>query len=525
MDKDNSLYSIACKVIKDCGRDVISDKKFVNILNDYHAFADNQPLKYVVKVIIENGFTSKWLNIADDNEANLAYSKDVHIISSQFGLKDELVEEAVRTLFVALGYSLYAQDDALDEGDSDKQRNLMWAIGVSDLMLKCSNYRFYHYAYRDGNPLKKDKKGVCYSMDGRAVIGKEENLELRSYTIKKGTAYIADGAFENNEKDSIESFCIKIPDSVVAIGRNAFENANVESISIPESVKYIGDAAFKDNVFLTEVKLPESLEFIGSKAFKGTSINTIILPRNLKMIYGCDAFPQNTEIINQSLFLSYKDGILYNKDATILIACFSSEKVIHIAETVELIGCEAFLNNKNLEEVYLSGNVKRVGSQAFFGCGNLKRVECNSQLEVIEDEAFSECFNLRSFTLPIGVKELWQGAFFNTDIAEFHCLSPHVEYIDGLLYDKTNETLIAYFGKEEKVVIKESTEVIGYGAFFDNEHIKTVVLPKSLLQIESCAFQGCSELRRINVNTKKCEVNYDAFRDTPLEEKFEDIYS
>ena len=534
---DNNVSNIISRVIDMYGKDILSDNRFLNILNDYHAFNDNQPLKHIFKVIIDYGFVNRWLNLETDVDARLVAARDTDIIVKEFGLKGDLVENAIHILLNALGHPL-TDDSTQSDNFFGKQREMLHQLVPFQISNECSHYCFRCYVLMDNNTICYDRYGIAYSEDGKAVVVNYDDI-VSSYTIRKGTAFIADNAF-SNFKESVNLSKISIPGTVIGIGYSAFENANLSNVVIPESVKYIGNGAFRnnklkiitlsenieyigndafrDNMLLNNVKLPESIVILGYHAFDGTSIESVILPKNLKMLWGRSVFPQDTEIINNSLYLVFKDGMVYNQDMSILFACFSTEKVIHIIDAVEEIGQMAFEDCTTIETVILGDNVKRIGHSAFSGCKNLKMVQCNSKLETIEFDAFDNCSSLASFTIPCSVRTIESGAFNGCDFKEIRNLSKHIDYIDGALY--CEYCLIDYMGTAKKVIVKEGTEIIGSGAFYKNKHIEEVVLPKSVIEIESEAFWGCTRLKKINVNKKKCEVEYDAFENTIFANKF-----
>lgn len=65
----------------------------------------------------------------------------------------------------------------------------------------------------------------------------------------------------------------------------------LSEIVVPETVYYIGDLAFKDNI-LRNIKLSKKLEDIGFFAFSNSQLTSISIPKNVKNI-GMGAFSHN----------------------------------------------------------------------------------------------------------------------------------------------------------------------------------------------------------------------------------------
>ena len=86
------------------------------------------------------------------------------------------------------------------------------------------------------------------------------------------------GAFDNCSKLS----SITIPDSVKSIGDYTFYNcSSLTSITIPDNVTSIGEYAFSNCSSLTSITIPDSVTSIGSSAFRGcSSLTSITLPHN-----------------------------------------------------------------------------------------------------------------------------------------------------------------------------------------------------------------------------------------------------
>ena len=161
----------------------------------------------------------------------------------------------------------------------------------------------------------KDEYGVWYSPDGLRLI--EANLCLNTYKIKDGTKVICDEVFS----DCTSLTSIHLPESLTSIGNSAFWGCtSLNSIHLPESVKSIGDNPFSwckllsitcDSPYFwmvdgfliskegkliaslsdkTHITIPESVKSIGNSAFWGCeSLNSIHIPESVKSI-GNSAF-------------------------------------------------------------------------------------------------------------------------------------------------------------------------------------------------------------------------------------------
>lgn len=102
------------------------------------------------------------------------------------------------------------------------------------------------------------------------------------YNLPAGAIYIGNVLY--NYKGTVSGeFTIK--DDAVSIADNAFDNQRkMTSINIPQSVKYIGQYAFRDCVSLKEISLPKNLEELGNGAFKNSGLTSVVIPDSMTLL-------------------------------------------------------------------------------------------------------------------------------------------------------------------------------------------------------------------------------------------------
>ena len=163
----------------------------------------------------------------------------------------------------------------------------------------------------------KDEYGVIYSKDGKRLL--KGNETLTEYTVRKGTRVICDGAF-GVYIDEFGFLCysfltsLTLPSSLKSIGDEAFGGCrSLTSLTLPSSLQSIGNSAFRDCNSLTSLTLPSSLQSIGDYAFGCCrSLTSLTLPSSLQSIgdyafYGCSSLssltlPSSLQSIGDSAF-------------------------------------------------------------------------------------------------------------------------------------------------------------------------------------------------------------------------------
>ncbi len=160
--------------------------------------------------------------------------------------------------------------------------------------------------------------------------------------------------------------------SVTAIAECAFDGCSgfTGSLTIPNSVDSIGNAAFSGCDKLTTVILPKGLTKINNSLFEDcTSIENITFPDNVTKIGGRSAFSDTKWFANQP------DGVLYiGKCLYAYKGTMPANTKIAVTEGTTQICGDAFKNQTNLLAITLPKSLTRISSYAFEGATALAEV-------------------------------------------------------------------------------------------------------------------------------------------------------
>ncbi|MBQ9946126.1 MAG: leucine-rich repeat protein [Clostridia bacterium] len=198
---------------------------------------------------------------------------------------------------------------------------------------------------------------------------------------------------------------------------------------------------------------------------------------------------------------------------------------VRIPENSSLINIAAssFAQCTSLEYIFIPVSVTRIGASAFSG-SPLKTIDIpeDSKLETVNLSAFSAT-RLEIIPIPALVKSVVTSSVSVSSLKEINVAESNTKYTDtdGVLFDKTKETLVYYPPAKSgsEYTVPSGVRLIKDHAFYKNQSIVTLNIPNTVTSIEKNCCSYMFSLEYINFEEGiqlKNIPQYAFFQDTAL---------
>lgn len=308
---------------------------------------------------------------------------------------------------------------------------------------------------------------------------------------------------------------VVIDDGVTRVGRCAFQNdGGLASVTIGKTVEEIGESAFKNCKSLTELTIPASVKSISEGAFIGCYGLKTIKVEDGNPIYDsredCNAI---IETATGTLLYGSSQTVVPDGVKTIDAYAFFNTGVTKadLPASVTTIGKNAFRDCRKLASVTIPKGVAEISQQAFYGCNGMTKLTIEDGVKVIGIEAFKGCSSLPSLTIPASVRKLDMDAFYECGGLKDLTIENGVDSICGgaFCYCKslTSVTLpssVTYAGSLFKgcsslkdVHLSEGLTSLASSFFSDCTSLQTITIPMNITKLGGSLFKGCTALASI----------------------------
>ncbi len=244
----------------------------------------------------------------------------------------------------------------------------------------------------------------------------------------------------------------------------------LEDYVVPDGIRFIGNAAFRNGHAIKHITIPDSVEMIGFGALQNTLVTKVSISANINRIEPAALNSNHLEEIElnaENPHFTLIDGVLFNQEKDTLI-CYPQA---------------------NPSESYTipEGTVNLLSS-CFINCRNIKEITLASTCRDVEGELDS---------------------LFSLEKCEVSEENPVYASYGGLLYSKDKTQLIKVPIKAtdtDEFIVPDGTKAIADYAI-NNCNIDSITLPASVKKVDRYAFvNGYCHLKSLTVYNPECEL-------------------
>lgn len=254
--------------------------------------------------------------------------------------------------------------------------------------------------------------------------------------------------------------------AVTAIGDGAFDSDYFASISIPNSVTYIGSYSFFACQSLTNANIPTNVMTIGEGAFEDC----------FSLVLSNVVFPASLTTIGDNAFT------------------WDNLSQVTIPGTVTSLGDAAFCECMKLTNAIIGSGIGNIGNYEFWDSTNLASVTIADSVTNIGEDAFSYCLSLSNIAIPASVTNIGIYAFEMCESLEAITVDPEnpvFSSVGGVLFNKNQTVLITFPGGiSGSYTVPNSVTSIGDDAFMDCSGLSAIYFLGNAPSVGSDVFEN-----------------------------------
>ena len=378
------------------------------------------------------------------------------------------------------------------------------------------------------------------------------SLVIPSTIRKNGKTYAVVSIDLKNHNSQEKLANISLPKTLRYIGNYAFAYLpSMQYLEIPENVTTMGTDIFYQSNNLKTIKINAvAPPMVGG--FSGTSQRKVYVPDGSLHAYRL-ATPWNNcvlvggegtsvsiahvtagelghVILDEATYLqevnklTVVSGNLNNDDWNTLKSMTNLVELDISGMAVTSIPSSAFSNKWGLEKIVLPKKLETIGNNAFNGTG-IKEIELPESLTTLDSHAFANCTSLVGIKIPDKITKISYGIFQNCSNLQSVNFPSTLTLIEERAFYGTDLSEIdipgsvenineyAFYRNEnlKKVTFNEGLVKIGSNSFLSCKSIESIVFPSTLRTIDHSGFQGCENLKQISLNEGLVSINSYAF--------------
>ena len=322
-----------------------------------------------------------------------------------------------------------------------------------------------------------------------AVNGIAYNLDKVNKTAAVIQEFYTDEAGKTQQLCDYYSGEIVIPSSITVddtqytvteISSAAFFVREITSITMPSTLKKIGDQAFSMLIGLSTLTIPASVEEIGQASFTFLfDLKTIVVEEG------------NTHF------------------------CCEQNMLMSASKTRLLCLIDAY-DNQNPLDIILPSTIKSIDHFAL-SCESVKSIALPEGLETIGQYAFAAT-GISSIAFPSTVRSIGESCLADTrNLNEITVneANPYYTAVDGVLYDKDISNLIKVTVGHTSLSIPKTVKTIDSNAI-NQTNMRTLIIPNTVEYLKRYAIRNNEKLKTLVIGSSVKEIGFPSITGNPV---------
>lgn len=324
---------------------------------------------------------------------------------------------------------------------------------------------------------------------------------------------------------------VYIGDEVQVIPDGFASRSSITSVSLPPSVKYIGNDAFYVCSGLRSLEIPDSVVMIGNRAFYDTHVRWLTVGKGLESVGTRGLEIYYTELTSISwharrcissgmLPFSYVNQLEIGDEVEWIPDNFGQNlymSSLTLPQSVTQIGNYAFSGMYSLTTLNLPDGLTKIGEYAFAWNEKLASLTLPPSLDTIGSQAFNRCIKLPGLTFPASVTSIGKYAFSQCSGLEYLVVDEDNPVYDSrencnAVFKTANDSLVLVC---KNTVLPSTITEIPDSAFMNHSELTNIEIPASVTRIGKDAFRGCTNLTSITIPAATTEIDERAFYNCP----------
>lgn len=262
----------------------------------------------------------------------------------------------------------------------------------------------------------------------------------------------------------------------------------LESVIIPNNVKFLRGWTFSECRSLVSIDLPNSIEDFGD----GYNFRYCVSLKSLQI-------PEKVTRVGNDEFFGCEN---------------LTQMQIH--SNINELGWNAFAECVNLTDITLHDNITDIYGSCFRGCLSLQNVELSKGLRYLSENLFQDCICLEEIEIPSSVTSLGYGCFWGcTALETIHIPESVTEVSDAILAGNNLKSITGKYVTPDGLYLKDGNAIKAVVGGVK----RAFIIPEDVVSICDRAFWR-SSAESVILNKNLQFIGHSAFAETELEEIF-----